>query len=178
MGVIAVVLLSAATDVIDGYIARTWNLITDWGKIIDPIADKLMQGAMMICVALNYHWVFLLIIIYLIKEIASLILSGYLFKKGKNIDGAHWYGKLCTVVLYVVMLVYIVFPTVPAQISGIMIGVSAAFMVLAFIMYMKEYIDLYTELKHEEATGTYVEPGQRFYIRKAPDQRKRRKPRS
>lgn len=171
--VIIVILLSAFTDVIDGYIARKWKMITDWGKIIDPIADKLMQGAMMICVALRYHWVILLILIYAIKEFTSLSLSGYLFKKGKTIDGAHWYGKLCTVVLYVVMLCFIVFPKMPAQISGILIGASAAFMVLAFILYMNEYISLYAELKEEEKAGTYVEPGRRFYIRENPPKNRR-----
>ena len=161
-----IVMLSAGTDIIDGYIARKWNMITDWGKIIDPIADKLMQGAMMICVTINYHWVLLLILVYATKELVSLALSGYLFKKGKNIDGARWYGKVCTVVLYAVMLAFIIIPHIPAQIYGIMIGVSATFMVLAFAMYMNDYITLYVELKKEQANGTYTEPGQRFYIRK------------
>lgn len=162
--------LSAFTDIIDGYIARKWNMITDWGKIIDPIADKLMQGAMMICITIHYHWVILLILIYATKEIVSLALSGYLFKKGKNIDGARWYGKVCTVILYAVMLGYLIVPHIPPQISGIMIGVCAAFMILAFALYMNDYINLYAELKAEEKAGTYVEPGQRFYIRSDPEE--------
>ena len=161
-----VVMISAGTDIIDGYIARRWNMITDWGKIIDPIADKLMQGAMMICITIHYHWVLLLILIYAVKEFASLSLSGYLFKKGKNIDGARWYGKVCTVVLYGVMLAFIIVPRIPAQVYGIMIGVCAAFMVLAFAMYMNDYISLYAELKKEQAEGTYVEPERRFYLKK------------
>lgn len=162
----AIVALSALTDIIDGYIARKWNMITDWGKIIDPIADKLMQGAMMFCITVHYRWVLLLILIYAIKEFVSLALSGYLFKKGKNIDGARWYGKVCTVILYAVMLAFLIIPTIPPQVYGILIGVCAAFMVLAFAMYMNDYITLYAELKKEESEGTYTEPGQRFYLRK------------
>ena len=43
-----VVVIATATDVIDGWIARHFNMITDWGKFIDPLADKLMQAAMLI----------------------------------------------------------------------------------------------------------------------------------
>lgn len=167
-----IVMLSAGTDIIDGYIARKWQMITDWGKIIDPIADKLMQGAMMICITIHYHWVLILILVYAIKEFVSLALSGYLFKKGKNIEGAKWYGKLCTVVLYAVMLAFIIIPSIPPQVCGIMIGVSATFMVIAFAMYMNEYITLYAELKKEQANGTYTEPGQRFYLRKNPKEKR------
>jgi len=168
---VAVVGLSALTDIIDGYIARKWNMITDWGKIIDPIADKLMQGAMMFCITIQYRWVLLLILIYALKEIVSLALSGYLFKKGKNIDGARWYGKVCTVILYIVMLTFLIIPKIPPQVYGIMIGVCAAFMVLAFAMYMNDYLNLYAELKKEQAEGTYTEPGQRFYIRKSAEEK-------
>lgn len=163
---LAIVLLAAATDIIDGVIARKWDMITDWGKIIDPIADKGMQAAMMFSVLIKYPWVIILIVLYAIKEISSLVLTSYLFKKGKHIDGARWYGKACTVVLYIVMIIYIVFPAVPSMVSGIMIGVCATFMVIAYILYMNEYLSLYKELRTEIKNGTYKEPGQMFFIRK------------
>lgn len=78
---IAIILISAATDIIDGYIARKFNMITDWGKVIDPVADKAMQGAMMFCIVVKFPLVLILIVLYAIKEFASLALSAYLLKK-------------------------------------------------------------------------------------------------
>lgn len=163
---VVIILISAATDILDGYIARNWNMITDWGKIIDPIADKAMQGAMMLCIVIKYHWVIILIVLYAIKEFTSLALSGYLFKKGKHIDGAKWYGKVCTVILYITLLAYIVVPNIPPVFNGILIGVCSAFIIIAFGLYMNDYITLYAELKKEQKEGTYEEPGQMFYISK------------
>ena len=163
---VAIILISAATDIVDGYIARRFHMITDWGKVIDPVADKAMQGAMMFCILVKYPIVLILIVLYAIKEFASLALSAYLLKKGKHIDGARWYGKLCTVVLYIVMLSLVIFPIIPDQVVGIMIGASAAFMILAFALYMNEYFKLYAELKREEKEGTYEAPEQIFYFRK------------
>ena len=103
-----IVVVSGITDVADGFIARHWNLISDLGKIIDPIADKAMQFTMMFCVCVRYHWVVILIVIYAVKEIVSAIVSAYLFTRGKHLDGAMWCGKLCTVILFIVMLPYII----------------------------------------------------------------------
>ena len=147
---IIIVALSAVTDVFDGRIARRTGQVTDLGKILDPVADKAMQFAMMFCVVIRYHWVALLLIIFAAKELISLGFSGYLFTHKKNIDGAMWCGKICTVILYGVMLVFIVLPDVPSPVETILVGFSAAFMILAFVVYMNAYIILLIELKHEQ----------------------------
>ncbi len=147
---IVIVALSALTDVVDGIIARKYNMITDLGKIIDPIADKAMQFAMIFCVVIRYRLIWILFAIYAVKELVSLGFSSYLFKHGKHISGANWAGKLCTVVLYAVMLALIVFPKVPDRIVKILIAVSGAFMILAFVIYMTAYIKLLIELKAEQ----------------------------
>lgn len=146
---IVIVAVSALTDIFDGFVARHTGQVTDLGKILDPIADKAMQFAMMFCVVIKYHWVALLLIIYAAKEIISLIFSGYLFTKNKNIGGAMWCGKICTVILYGVMLAFIVFPEIPAPVDTILVGFSAAFMLLAFVVYMNAYIILLFELRKE-----------------------------
>ena len=147
---IVIVVLSALTDVVDGFIARRFNQITDLGKILDPIADKTMQFAMIICVIVRYPVVWILFAVYAVKELISLAFSSYLFKHGKHISGANWAGKLCTVVLYAVMLALIVIPEVPDKIVKIMITVSCAFMILAFVVYMTAYSKLLIELKSEQ----------------------------
>lgn len=95
---IAIVAISALTDVVDGIIARKYNMITDLGKIIDPIADKAMQFAMIFCVVVRYRLIWILFAIYALKELVSLVFSSYLFKHGKHIEGANWAGDRKSVV--------------------------------------------------------------------------------
>ncbi len=147
---IAIVVFSALTDVVDGIIARKCNMITDLGKIIDPIADKAMEFAMLICVLLKYRLVIILFVIFAAKEIISVAFSSYLLKHGKHISGANWAGKLCTVVLYGVMLAFIVLPEIPKKAERILVIASAVFMFLAFTVYMMQYIQLFVELKKEQ----------------------------
>lgn len=147
---IVIVAASALTDIVDGLIARKCNMITDLGKILDPIADKAMQFAMLFCVVIKYHWVAVLIVIYGVKELVSLAFSGFLFTKGKHIAGAMWCGKICTVILYGVMLALIAFPKIDPHVVTILIGFSAAFMLLAFFVYMTAYLQLYREYKKEK----------------------------
>ena len=147
---VVIVALSALTDMLDGFIARRTGQITDLGKIVDPIADKAMQFAMLFCVVWKYHWVGLLIVIYGVKEIVSLCFSGYLFTKGKNIGGAMWCGKICTVILYIVMFVFIIIPEIDGHVVTILIGFSAAFMLLAFFIYMNAYIRLLIQYRKEK----------------------------
>ena len=145
-----ILVLSGITDVVDGFIARHFNMITDWGKIIDPVADKAMQFAMLFCVVIKYPLVWILVAIYAVKEVVSLAFSSYLFRHGKFISGANWAGKLCTVVLFLVMMALIVIPEVPENILKILIAVAAAFMLLAFVVYMTVYIKLLIELRQEQ----------------------------
>ena len=147
---IVMVALSALTDVFDGIVARKTGQVTDLGKILDPIADKTMQFAMLFCVVMRYHWVLILIVIFGAKELISLAFSGYLFAHNKNIGGAMWCGKICTVILYGVMLAFIILPEVTAPFDTMLIGFSAAFMLLAFVIYMNAYIRLLIELRHEQ----------------------------
>ncbi|MBQ9031075.1 MAG: CDP-alcohol phosphatidyltransferase family protein [Parasporobacterium sp.] len=147
-----IILVSGATDVADGFIARHWNLVSDLGKIIDPIADKAMQFTMMFCVCVRYRWVILLIIIYAVKEVVSALVSAYLFTRGKHLSGAMWCGKLCTVILFIVMLSLVAIPRIPAHVVATMIGFAAAFMLLAFVIYMRAYFVLWLEYLNEQNT--------------------------
>ena len=145
-----IVIVSAATDVVDGMIARKCNLITDLGKILDPIADKAMQFSLIFCVVARYPLVWLLFVVYAVKELVSLAFSGYLFRHGKYIEGANWAGKLCTVVLFIVMLALVAVPKVSHGAVRIMVAVAAAVMILAFAVYMNSYIKLLKELRAEQ----------------------------
>lgn len=149
-----VVLISALTDILDGIIARKFKIITDWGKIIDPIADKLMQAAMLFCVvykAREDRIVFLSLVIitslFVIKELVTFFVSAFLYRKGKHLDGSIWCGKACTVVIYFVMLLLIIFPKLPDVVRLILLMVAGIFLIIAFVVYMYEYKKMYSDTK-------------------------------
>ena len=145
------VMLASATDIVDGWIARHFNMITDWGKFIDPLADKLMQMAMLIMSVMKHPLVAILIALFVVKEIIMLIVGVYIYRKGDNLNGAMWCGKLCTVVLDLSLLTIIGLPLkmLTDTLVIILIIVSSVFLILSFVVYMNAYKKLYREMKAE-----------------------------
>lgn len=154
-----VVVAATATDIIDGWIARHYNLVTDWGKFIDPLADKLMQLAMLIMAIFKNPWVIILIVVFLLKEFTMLGVGVYIYRKGDNLNGAMWCGKLCTVVLDLSLLLIIALPShiIRDEFVFCLIGISIVFLVLSFVVYMRAYANLYRGMK---ADGT-IKPKQK-----------------
>lgn len=144
-----VVVVAAATDVVDGWIARTFDMVSDWGKFIDPVADKLMQLAMLVVLIIKVPWVLILVIAFVLKEAILLIVGLYIYHKGRNLDGAMWCGKLCTVVLDTSMLTLIALPEkwITDTLSSVLICVVFAFMLLSFVVYLNAYVNLYRKMK-------------------------------
>jgi cardiolipin synthase len=114
-----VVMVAGITDFLDGRIARKFNMITDLGKVIDPVADKLMQFAMLITLTFNVKNMYMLTIYLIIKEVVLALIAFIILKtKGRRLNGAKWYGKVCTAVLYVVMLVFVAVPQLNAYLRN------------------------------------------------------------
>jgi len=102
---ILIFLLAGITDILDGYIARKYDLITKWGQAMDPLADKLMQLTVLVCFTIKHFippWV---IIVYGIKELLMIFGGIFLYaKKDKMVLPANSYGKVATVIFYIAIL--------------------------------------------------------------------------
>lgn len=138
----AVLVVSGFTDFLDGQIARRCNMITDFGKLIDPIADKLTQVAVAIALVYNYPFVWLFIIIIILKDGMLGIVGLYLLQFGLKIEGASWWGKIATAYFYLVVIILVGWYIPGTMISSILILTSTALMVLAFILYAKQLYEL------------------------------------
>ncbi|SET77745.1 CDP-diacylglycerol--glycerol-3-phosphate 3-phosphatidyltransferase [Natronincola peptidivorans] len=93
------------TDALDGYIARKYNLVTKWGQVMDPLADKLMQLTVLICFTIKNIVPIWVIIIVGIKEVCLIVGGAFLYtKKEKIVIPANRYGKLATIVFYIAIL--------------------------------------------------------------------------
>ncbi len=130
-----VLLLSGLTDVVDGIIARKCNMISDFGKAFDPIADKLTQAAMLCCLVVRFKYMLIPLGMLVIKEVVTGITALISIKKTEQVEGAAWHGKLTTVVLYLMMAVHLVWFNIPTTVSLIMVGVCIGIMIMSFIMY-------------------------------------------
>ena len=98
-------LLSGISDCVDGYIARKFQQVSDFGKILDPIADKLTQGAVVLCLFIKHPNVLPLMAVLFTKEILTLIFATYMLNNGTKAISAKWWGKASTVFIYLTMLV-------------------------------------------------------------------------
>ena len=144
------ILLSGFTDVADGFIARHFNMVTDWGKAVDPVADKLTQAAIAFCLVFRFPGMWVLLALFIVKELYMGIASLVLLRKGKKLDGAMWFGKVSTAVFYTVMMILIAYPPMPRVIAYIMMAISSCFLLLSFILYIPQYNRLYNEYKKEK----------------------------
>ena len=134
----AVLALSGITDIVDGIIARKCNMISDFGKAFDPVADKLTQIAMLFCLVSRFKWMLLPLCVMVIKEVTAGILGLLVIRKTGNVDGAVWHGKATTVSLYSMMILHLIWFNIPGVISGILIGACTALALLSAFMYTRE----------------------------------------
>ena len=144
---IAVIILSGLTDVVDGYIARRFHMVSDFGKILDPVADKLTQGALILCLTVTYDWMKWLIVLFVLKECAMLIMGFLVIRKENSVNSAQWHGKLNTVALYGIMSLLILFPTMPLALANTLIATCALTIIMSFALYTEFYICLFQNKK-------------------------------
>jgi len=137
-GILAV---SCLTDLIDGKIARHFNMITSFGKFLDPLADKATQFTLILCLALKANNLLLwcLIGLFVLKESFQLIAGCIRFRKGIMLKGALLSGKICTTVLFLSLIVMVMMPDLSENAISIIALIDGVFMLVAFVHYIIAY---------------------------------------
>ena len=135
-GILAV---SCLTDMVDGQIARHFNMISSFGKILDPLADKATQFTLIICLTLSYNVLWYLVGLFFLKESFQLIAGGISLRKGKILKGALISGKICTTVLFISLIILVMLPELSIQVVNVITVVDALFMMVAFVEYILAY---------------------------------------
>lgn len=135
-GILAV---SCLTDLIDGKIARKFNMISTVGKILDPIADKATQFSLMICLAHVSKSLQALLVLFVVKESFQLIALLLNFRKGKMLDGALLSGKISTTVLFIGLILLVLCPWLEEAWVTAITAVCGVFMFIAFVDYVRAY---------------------------------------
>lgn len=136
---LAVFVLAGLTDVVDGFLARRFGWVTNLGKILDPLADKLMQCTALICLAVARMVGVWYILPYILKELAILFCGFLVIKKRSFVVVSNIFGKFAAFFFYVVIgLVMLLTKQNPPQIEAwvnIICAISLFFTLLAFAVY-------------------------------------------
>lgn len=135
-GILAV---SCLTDMIDGQIARHFNMISTIGKILDPLADKVTQFSLIVCLAIEYPILIPLMVLFFIKEVFQLIAGLFTLRKGQMLTGALITGKVCTAVLFVSLIVLVMFPQMDPVAVNIIMVVDSVLLLISFVHYAITY---------------------------------------
>ena len=135
----AVIAVSGLTDMLDGKIARRFNMITEWGKFIDPVADKLTLAAIALSMAFRHVLMGVMFGVYVVKELYMFCMGAYMLKRGYRMDGAQWYGKVCTAVTYSAVFLLLVVPNMPSALESGLIWLCLFVTCAAFLGYILFY---------------------------------------
>ena len=145
-----ILLLSAVTDIVDGIIARKCNMISDFGKAFDPVADKLTQMAMLFCLISRFPYMMIPFVLLVIKEVFTGITALITIKRTNTVKGAVWHGKLTTVVLCSMMAIHLLWYNIPRAVSLILVGICIGIMLMSFILYAIQNIKAIKNKTFEE----------------------------
>lgn len=130
-----VLVISGLTDIADGYIARHFNMVSDVGKALDPIADKITQGAMLLALITQFPSMKFPFVLLLVKEAIVGIGSLVVIRKTDEVNGAVWHGKVTTTLLYSTMILHLLWPHMPESVSTGMIIACVVMMLISLVMY-------------------------------------------
>ena len=135
IGTALILLLSGFTDTIDGWIARRFNMVSNLGKALDPVADKLTQITMIACLIVRFPHMWAVLGVLCVKELFVLITSLLSIHKTNEVLSADWHGKLTTTALYATMVAHLLFSAMPPPLSDALIGLCICLILLSGILY-------------------------------------------
>ena len=128
-------IISGLTDLADGYIARHFNAVSNVGKILDPIADKLTQAAMLFCLVTRFPLMAAPFGFLVIKEVFIGTTGLLMIRKTGKVVGADFHGKVATTLLYAMMILHIFWIDIPSAVSAVSILICLVSMAFTLLTY-------------------------------------------
>lgn len=163
---VIVMILAALTDLFDGKIARKYNQVSNLGKILDPIADKLSQMAIVIVLIVSYwdNAIKYLFMFFIAKELVMILGGMLLISLGMRPTAAEMWGKVATTVFYICMIFVLALGkngalcgligfTLPDVITWGLVAVSAVCTLIALLGYAPGFVKQLKENKKQNKTN-------------------------
>lgn len=136
----AVLFLSGLTDVLDGWIARTFHEVSDLGKVLDPVADKLTIAVVLGVLMADHPVLLIPLVLLVIKELVMAITGAIAVVHTNEVHGALWHGKAATALTYATMFVHILWQEIPSIASNTMAVLCTGMMLVSMVLYTADNI--------------------------------------
>ncbi len=149
-------ILASLTDVLDGYIARKFNMSTKVGQLLDPLADKLMQIAVVVSMLLADMVPLWFVLVLACKEILMICGGVFLYVK-KTFVKSNIFGKTNTVIVFCAMVVLLLFSSTNEPLKNTMLGVAVGTNIAAIVSYA--YLYFLQQKKFKEYIGKREDGG-------------------
>lgn len=155
-------LAAGMTDVLDGYLARRLSATSAFGRALDPVADKLMQGAVLISLAIGDFLPWLLLLPFFAKELAQGVCGFLMLRRRRVAVVSRWYGKAAISVFYTVVTLTVLLmellPTTAAltAVIAVLWALCVGMMLFAFISYIVSYARMAAKIKKEWSVNAPV----------------------
>ena len=130
-----VLIVSGLTDIADGWIARHYNMVSDLGKALDPIADKLTQGAVLLCMIFRFPLLVFPFILLLVKEAFVGFTGLLLIQKSGAVYGAEWHGKAATCLIYAMLLLHLFWTEIPPAAALVSVILASGMILISLFLY-------------------------------------------
>lgn len=134
-----VLLISAITDFLDGKVARHFHMITEFGKFLDPVADKLTHAAIALCLMTRYDYMKYLVLLMIVKEGFMIVMGIVNLRHNRKLDGAKWYGKVCTATLFLLLFGLVFFPDIKEKTAELLILAEMFIMFVTLVLYIPQF---------------------------------------
>lgn len=155
---VILIAISGLSDLFDGMIARKFDQVTELGKMLDPLADKITQGVVALCFAVKYPHIRMILLVFIVKELLMLVFAIVLLKKKKRPSAAMWYGKVATTLFYISVASIVVMsafftneptlfgitisPELFNIIANTLLALTAAFMLYSAYKYFRIFLEI------------------------------------
>ena len=131
-------LLSGLTDLLGGWVARKFHMVSKLGKVLDPIADKLTQAALLICLIPEHTYISILVIIMVIKETVMIISGLRVIRATGEPYSAKWHGKIATFLLDFTVVLHVIWQEIPTWLSAVLVAVCSGFVLFSMVQYYSQ----------------------------------------
>ena len=132
-------LVAFLTDIADGWIARRFNQITKLGRILDPLADKLMTFTVIVCITADHIIPLWAVVVFFCKELTMAIGGCLMYQRLGDVIPSNWLGKASTGVFFVVCAALVLFPAIPRPWATGLITFALALTLAALASYICQY---------------------------------------
>ena len=144
-----ILILSGITDTVDGFVARRFHMASDLGKMLDPVADKMTQAAMLFCLLTRFPLMIVPLGLMVLKESFMGVTGLLVIHKTGKVFGADWHGKVTTWLLYAMMILHVFWYNIPAGVSRVMIMACVVMMTVSLVLYGRSNLKALKEEKPE-----------------------------